>query len=57
MRLDDGPADREPHAGPLGLRGKECTEDLVKLFRGESHARVLDRDQELLVLSRPLNEW
>src|SRR5580692_7722998 len=35
MRLDDRPANGEPHAGALGLRGKECAEDLVQLFRRE----------------------
>src|ERR1700740_1548475 len=49
MRLDDGPADREPHAGALGLGGEECAEDLVYVLSGEPHASILDGDQQLAI--------
>ena len=50
MQFNDGTADGQSHAGALRLGGKECTEDLLRLFWLKSHARIADRDQELTIV-------
>ena len=50
MRLDDRPADGEPHADAVILRREERAEDLVRLLRRQSHAGVADRDQQVTVV-------
>ena len=42
MRLDDGRADRQPHAHPVGLRAAERTEQPVEIPRPEPRAGILD---------------
>ena len=42
VRLDDGTADRQTHAGALRFGRKEGIEDLVGLFGRQSHASVTD---------------
>src|ERR1700674_2709202 len=49
MRFNDGAADGQPHTGPMKLRGKERTEDLVRLLQGQPHTVIADRHHELLV--------
>src|SRR5580692_9534772 len=43
MRFDDGAADPKSHAGAMKFAGKKGIKDLVRLHRGQSHARVADR--------------
>src|SRR5258707_9159947 len=49
MRLNDRPTDGQPHTSPVILGRKECPEDLVGLLRGQSHAGIADRDQQLTI--------
>src|SRR5246127_5284789 len=49
MRLDNGSADPKSHSGAVWFGGKERIEDLVCLLRGQPHASIADRDQELFV--------
>src|SRR6266446_8226611 len=51
MRFNDRSADAKSHAGAVRLGGKECVEDLVRLLRGQPHARIADGHEDLLVLS------
>ncbi len=48
MRLDDGAADGQSHAGPVTLRREERVEDLVCLLRGQPNASIADANHELL---------
>ena len=41
VSLDDGAADREPHAQTVRLRGEERLEDAVDVVRGDALARVV----------------
>ena len=50
MRLNDRPTNGQPHTSPVILGRKECLEDLVPLLRGQSHAGIADRDQQLTVV-------
>src|SRR5260370_2966135 len=50
MRLNDRPADGKPHNSPVILGRKECSKDLVRLFRGQSHTSITDRDQQSTVV-------
>ena len=45
--LDDGPADRQSHAGALRLGSEECVENLLDLFWWNSNSGIHDRNQEL----------
>src|ERR1700688_2250690 len=49
MRLNDRPTDGQPHASPVILGREECPEDLLPLLRGQSHAGIADRDQQLSI--------
>ena len=42
MRLDDGAADPESHAGAVGLGGKKRIEDLVCPLRWQTYAGIAD---------------
>src|ERR1700730_19395663 len=53
MRFSNGAADGQAHTGSLNLRGKECIEDLVRLFRGQPHAGIANRDQQLTIPGLP----
>src|ERR1700730_5977412 len=50
MRLNDLPTDWQPHNKPAILGHKECPEDLVRVFGGQSHAGIADRDQQLTII-------
>ena len=58
VRLDDGSADRQPHAGALRFGGKECIEDLKpilsavrsKLGRGDGSDAQQVRDVQNVLL-------
>ena len=56
VRLDDGPADRQSHAGTLGSGGKKCVKDLVLTLRRQSDTVIADRDQQL-ILRIPLRPY
>src|SRR5215471_19368853 len=45
--LDDGPADRQSHAGALRLGSEECIENLLDLVWWNSNSGIHDRNQEL----------
>src|SRR6267142_1988475 len=47
--FDNGPANREPHTGPLRLRRKKCFENLIRLLRRQAHSCVADRNYNLFV--------
>ncbi len=49
MRLDDRPTNGQAHTGPVILGRKECFEDLVRLLRRQSHARIPDRDPQSIM--------
>src|SRR6202158_4047889 len=55
MRLNDRPADGQPHTSPVILGRKECPGDLVRLLRGQSHTGIADRDQQLTIAGFRLN--
>src|SRR5207247_993740 len=50
MRFDDGSADGQSHSCALRFGREEGIEDLLRLFRLQSHARIADRDQELTIV-------
>ena len=49
MRFNYGATDGQSHADPMGLRGKEGVEDLVRLLRGQPHTGIADTHHKLLV--------
>src|ERR1700682_4600393 len=51
MRLDNRAADWQPPASPVILGRKECPKNLVRLLRGQSHAGIAYRDQQLTVVA------
>src|SRR5258708_471703 len=51
MRVNDGAADAESHAGAVRFGGKKCIEDLVRLARGQPYARIADGQENFLVFS------
>ncbi len=53
MRVDDGAADRQPHAQAAGLRGEEGAEQPVDGVRVDPDARVLHGHQQLIAAVRP----
>src|SRR6202163_704501 len=55
MRLNDRPADGQPHTSPVILGRKKCPEDLFRLLRGQSHTGIADRDQQLTIVGFRLN--
>src|ERR1700733_1140864 len=44
MRLDDRPADAQPHARAVSLGGKERTKNLVRLLMWKPLASIADRN-------------
>ena len=48
MRLNDGPANRQAHAGTLGLRREKRLKDLIRLFGRQSYPGIADGDQQLV---------
>src|SRR5260370_15142575 len=48
VRLDDGPADAKPHAGPVRLGSKESIEDLFLLLWRQPYAVVTDGHNNFL---------
>src|SRR2546422_7737476 len=53
MRVDDGAADRQPHAQTAGLRGEEGAEQPVDGVPVDPDARVLHGHQNLIAAVRP----
>src|SRR5208337_5196281 len=52
MRLHNGTADCQPHAGALRFGRKERIENLVGLFGRQSHTGVADREQRVTSLAQ-----
>jgi len=52
MRLNDGAADPESHAGAMGFGGKERVEDVVRMLRGQANAGIADGHQKLIAFCR-----
>src|SRR4051812_39227969 len=51
MCMDDGPADRQPHARPTGLGGVEGLEDLIEMLRINPRPGIAHRhDDACLIL-------
>jgi len=48
MRLDDRPADRQPHAHAIGFRRKKSVEDSVDVLRIDPCSCVSHRDQQIV---------
>ena len=59
MLLDDRPADRQPHAHAIGLRRKEGVEQPADMFRRDSGAGILHRNEYLIgpVLARAYQQF
>ena len=63
VRINDGPADRQPHFHSAGLRGVECLENALDTFRIDARPRIAHRHEDAICpallsadqqLSRPL---
>jgi hypothetical protein len=49
MRLNDGTADGQAHAGALALGGEECSENLVSLPGWQTSAHVAHGNEQLTI--------
>src|SRR5216110_602024 len=53
VTLHDRTRDRESHAQPIGLGGKELLEEVIELLRRDSLAGITNRDDAARVTPRP----